>query len=124
MYPAPRSGYEEYLHQHNISLNKSHFCYGKPLFSSFALLFTHRLNVVNQTASSLKNYIRQSNFSPYLKQVMAARHSQGSPLPGSTTSRIHHSQGPPLPGSATLSVCHSQIRPKFRPPHLVSQPPT
>src|SRR6218665_2752178 len=106
MYPAPRSGYEEYLHLHNISLNKSHFYYGKPLFSSFALQFTQRFNVVNQTASSLKNYIRQSNFSPYLKQVMTASHSQGSPLPGSTTSRIHFSQGSPLCRSATPRVPH------------------
>ena len=38
--------------------------------------------------------------------VVTARHSQGSPLPGFATPRVHHSQGSPLPGSATPRVPH------------------
>src|SRR6218665_1040912 len=34
------------------------------------------------------------------------RHSQGPPLPGSTTPRVRHSQRPLLPGSATPRVSY------------------
>src|SRR6218665_1197327 len=39
---------------------------------------------------------------------VAVHHSQGPPLPGSTTPMVHHSQGPPLPESTTPRVHNSQ----------------
>src|SRR6218665_2112157 len=47
---------------------------------------------------------------------VTARHSQGSPLPGSATPRVRHSQGSPLPGFTTPRVPHYIRYPNIAPP--------